>query len=111
MLYVRRSLCAVHLHQPRKLRQPGLRNSYRARPSGPVALGLSVCSHMACVTVWAVPGLRVICASQHILLYGITIEGATLCPGIEGPTLCPGSSRAHTTSFALQGLLAPISPS
>ena len=37
-------------------------------------------------------------ASQHIRLYGTTIDGATLCPG---------SSRANTTSFALHGLLGP----
>ena len=42
--------------------------------------------------------MRAIRASQHILLYGITIDGATLCPG---------NSNANTTSFALQGLLGP----
>ena len=50
------------------------------------------------VTVWAVPGVRAMCASQHILLYGTTMDGATLCPG---------SNRTNTTSFALHGLLGP----
>ena len=63
-----------------------------------MALGPPVCSQMACVMACAVPGVRAICASQHILVYGITIDGATLCPG---------STNANTTSHALQGLLGP----
>ena len=51
---------------------------------------------MACLTARAVPGVRAICASQHILLYGTIMNGATLCPGNSG---------ANTTSFAPYGLL------
>ena len=41
----------VQLHYPCRLLQPCLRKSCRVRPSGLVALGLPVCSQMACVTV------------------------------------------------------------
>ena len=61
-------------------------------------VGFAVCSQIACVTIWAVPGARAMCASQHIRVYGTTMDGATLCPG---------SSKANNTSFALHGLLGP----
>ena len=67
----------AHYHHPPWHCRPSLQNSQSARPSGPVALGVVVRSQMACVTVSAVPGVRATCASQHIRLYGIAMEGAT----------------------------------
>ena len=90
----------AHCHHPRTQHQPNLQTSWIACPAGPVDLGACVRSHMACVTVYAVPGLHAIRASQQILLYGSAMDGTTLCPG---------NSSTNTTSFARQGLPRPQS--
>ena len=87
-----------HLHDPNSGCHPNLQNSGNACPSGPVVFRAGVVSHTACMIVWGVPLVHACCACQHSLRYGITMVGATRCPG---------TWRAKTISLDRKSLLGP----